>query len=103
MHRLETRAEVDELIRLARTEGVYGFVTTADEVAEIGGFVEREREVFGRLKLAALEEWLALADERLAGARTRAYLMPGNDDPPQSTRCSPASRTLATSRARRPS
>jgi Icc-related predicted phosphoesterase len=83
VHRLETRAEVDELVRLARNEGAYGFVTTADEVAEIGGSIERERAVFGRLKLEALEGWLALADERLAERRTRAFLMPGNDDPPE--------------------
>ncbi len=83
VHRLETRAEVDELIRLARNEGAYGFVTTADEIAEIGGSIERERAVFGRLKLEALEAWLALADERLADRRTRAFLMAGNDDPPE--------------------
>ena len=82
VHRLETRAEVDALIALARDSGAYGYVTTADEIAEIGGSIEREREVFGRLKLAALEGWLALADERLTGRRTRAFLMPGNDDPP---------------------
>jgi Icc-related predicted phosphoesterase len=83
VHRLETRAEVDELIRLARAEGAYGFVTTADEIADIGGSIERERAVFGRLKLEALEGWLALADERLADRRTRAFLMAGNDDPPE--------------------
>jgi len=83
VHRLETRTEVDELIRLARTEGAYGYVTTADEIAEIGGSIERERAVFGRLKLEALESWLALADERLADRRTRAFLMAGNDDPPE--------------------
>jgi Icc-related predicted phosphoesterase len=83
VHRLETRAEVDELIRVARTEGAYGFVTTADEIAEIGGSIERERAVFGRLKLEGLGAWLALADERLADRRTRAFLMAGNDDPPE--------------------
>ncbi len=83
VHRLETRAEVDELIRLARNEGAYGFVTTADEVAEIGASIEREREVFGRLKIEALEGWLALADELLADRRTQAFVMAGNDDPPE--------------------
>jgi uncharacterized protein len=83
VHRLETRAEVDELIRLARNDGAYGFVTTADEVAEIRGSIERERAVFARLKLEALEAWLALADERLAGRPTRAFIMAGNDDPPE--------------------
>lgn len=83
VHHLETRAEVDELIRLARNEGAYGFVTSTDEIAEIGGSIDRERAVFGRLKLEALEAWLALADERLADRRTRAFLMAGNDDPPE--------------------
>lgn len=83
VHHLETRGEVDDLVRAARNEGAYGFVTTTDEIAEIASSIEREREVFTRLKLAALEEWLALADERLADRRTRAFLMPGNDDPPE--------------------
>jgi Icc-related predicted phosphoesterase len=80
--RLETRREVDDLVRVARDSGTYGFVTTAEEMAEIGASPDREREVFTRLKLAALESWLSLAEERLAGRRTRAFIMPGNDDPP---------------------
>jgi Icc-related predicted phosphoesterase len=82
-HRLETRGEVDELIREARREGAYGFLTTPDEVAEIRASIDRERAVFRRLKLEALEEWVALADERLAGRRIQAYVMAGNDDPPE--------------------
>jgi uncharacterized protein len=79
--RLETQHEVDELVRSARMEGAYGFVTTRDEIAEIQSSIERERDIFRRLKTAALEEWLALADERLANRRVQAYVMPGNDDP----------------------
>lgn len=82
-HRLETRREVDELIRTARSEGAYGFITSHDEVAEIRSSIEREREVFRRLKVDALEEWLALADERLQGRPVQAYVMAGNDDPPE--------------------
>ncbi|HUG29937.1 MAG TPA: metallophosphoesterase [Candidatus Limnocylindria bacterium] len=81
--RLETRREVDELIRMARNEGTYGFLTTPDEVDEIHGSIELERQTFLRLKRAALEEWIAIADERLAAGSTRAYVMPGNDDPPE--------------------
>jgi len=80
---LETRHEVEELIRTARNEGTYGFVTTPEEVEEIRGSADRERAVFLRLKLQAMEEWLALADERLTGRAARAYVMPGNDDPPE--------------------
>jgi len=81
--RLETRHEVDELVRAAGNEGTYGYVTTRDEVAEIRGSVERERAVFSRLKLAALEQWLDLAAERLTGRSVQAFIMPGNDDPPE--------------------
>jgi Icc-related predicted phosphoesterase len=93
-HRLETRSEVDELIRTARNEGTYGFLTTQDEVTEIRSSIEYERAIFGRLKLAALEEWLALAVERLAGRQTQAYVMPGNDDPPEIDAVLAGARTL---------
>lgn len=92
--RLDTRREVDELIRSARNEGTYGYVTTRDEVAEIRSSVERERAVFGRLKVAALERWLSLADERLAGRPIQALIMPGNDDPPEIDGVLSGSRTL---------
>jgi Icc-related predicted phosphoesterase len=81
-HRLDTRHEVEELVRAARNEGTYGFVTTPDEVAAIRSSIELERATFLRLKLRALEEWIALADERLAGGGPLALVMPGNDDPP---------------------
>ena len=81
--RLETAHELKELIRAARNEGTYGFVTSPDEVEAIHASLEVERATFLRLKRAALEEWIALADERLADGATRAYVMPGNDDPPE--------------------
>lgn len=81
--RLDTRREVDDLVRTARKAGAYGFVTTPDEVAAIQGSLDVERDVFLRLKREALAEWIALADERLAGGTIRAFVMPGNDDPPE--------------------
>lgn len=80
---LETRAEVDELIRSARDEGTYGYVTTPDEIAEIQASPELERATFTRLKLDALAEWTRLADQRLADGSVRALVMAGNDDPPE--------------------
>lgn len=82
-HELETRQEVDALIETASKTGAYGFLTTPEEVAEIQGSIEREREVFAELKVAALTEWVAWADERLADQNVRALVMPGNDDPPE--------------------
>jgi Icc-related predicted phosphoesterase len=92
--RLETRREVEELTRAAGNEGTYAYLTTPEEMSEIRASIELERAVFTRLKLAALEEWLALADERLAGRATQAFIMPGNDDPPEIDGILSASRTL---------
>lgn len=80
---LETRAEVDGLIRTARDEGTYGFITTVDEVAAIQASPDLERQTFTRLKLEGLAEWVRLADERLADRAVRALVMAGNDDPPE--------------------
>ena len=81
--RLETRAEVDELVRTARDEGSYGYVTTVDEMAAIEASPDLERSTFTRLKLEALADWVGLADQRLADGAIRAYVMAGNDDPPE--------------------
>lgn len=81
--RLDTKTEVDELVRAARDEGAYGYVTTTDEIAAIRASPDLEREVFTRLKLEALEGWVRLADERLAEGGVRAMVMAGNDDPPE--------------------
>ena len=80
---LETRTEVDELIRTARDEGSYGYVTTVDEVAAIQASPDLERSTFTRLKLDALADWMRLADQRLADGSIRAVVMAGNDDPPE--------------------
>jgi uncharacterized protein len=93
-HRLETRHEVEDLIRAARDEGTYAFITTIDEVAEIRASIVAERAVFARLKIAALESWMSMADERLAGRLVQAFIMPGNDDPPEVDDVLASSRTL---------
>jgi Icc-related predicted phosphoesterase len=81
--RLETRAELDALIRTARDSGSYGYVTTPDEMAAIQRSADLERTTFAKLKVDALAEWTRLADERLADGSVRAIVMAGNDDPPE--------------------
>lgn len=78
---LETREEVASFIARVRERGAYGFLSTADEVEAIRESADLEREIFARLKVAALEEWIDWADRRLADGRATAIVMPGNDDP----------------------
>ncbi len=91
---LDGPGAVEAFSLTVRAEGAYPFLTTPEEVAEIRGSIEREREVFARLKVAALEEWLRWADERLAGKGIRAYVMIGNDDPPEVDEVLAGARTL---------
>jgi Icc-related predicted phosphoesterase len=49
------------------------------EALQASGEIE---SLFERLMKERLEQWVALADERLAGSGVRCYVMGGNDDPP---------------------
>src|SRR4029079_9234617 len=71
------------LIRTARDEGTYGYVTTVDEVAAIQASPDLERSTVSRLSLESAAEWMRLADQRLADGSIRAVVMAGNDDPPE--------------------
>jgi Icc-related predicted phosphoesterase len=80
--RLADKDELPQIERLVRDRGFYPYVTDEDELAAV-----REREggvdeLFRRAMRASLERWMALAEERLAGARVRLYVMLGNDDEP---------------------
>lgn len=97
---LETHDEVTAFIGRVRERGAYGFLSTLDEVDAIRASVEREREVFARLKTAAMEEWVELADRRLADGRVRAIVMPGNDDPEVVDRVLASSSTLVNGHGR---
>jgi uncharacterized protein len=98
--RLESRAEVEAFTRTVRERGAYGFETTADEVEAIRGSADLERAVFARLKVAAIEEWVELADRRLADGGPRAIVMPGNDDPEEIDGILGTSRTMENANGR---
>lgn len=78
---LTTEAEAQEFEKRARDQGLYpyrcsrGDAQGLRETGQIG-------PLFERLMRERLEEWVALAGERLAGTGVRCYIMGGNDDPP---------------------
>jgi Icc-related predicted phosphoesterase len=81
--RMQTEAEVENLERRVRGNGMYPYRTTAEEVAGIAALTEPERERwFEQVMLEAFRGWLELADQRLVGREIRCFVMPGNDDPP---------------------
>jgi Icc-related predicted phosphoesterase len=75
--------ELEALEQRIRANGMYPHRMTADEVRRVAELSEQAREAwFAEVMLGTFERWLALAEERLADAPVRCFVMPGNDDPP---------------------
>jgi Icc-related predicted phosphoesterase len=79
-HELEGDEEVEKFEQAVRRRGYYPFRTTPEELSELQADDERATQLFHDLMLGRVEEWMALADERLAGSRVRCFVCPGNDD-----------------------
>jgi Icc-related predicted phosphoesterase len=76
----EERAELEHRIR---SNGMYPYVMSAEEVQRVAGLSTEEREAwFAEVMLHTFARWMDLAAERLAGGAARCFVMPGNDDPP---------------------
>jgi Icc-related predicted phosphoesterase len=69
-----------ELQRDIADIGYYSFLTTHEEATRLAADDAARDVLLERLMGERLEEWLALATERLADAETKLYLIPGNDD-----------------------
>ncbi|HYX49239.1 MAG TPA: hypothetical protein VE843_05825, partial [Ktedonobacteraceae bacterium] len=82
--RLELTSEEDvrEFEKIAADKGMYTYRCREGEREALHASGEVE-SIFERLMKERLLEWVALADERLAGTGVRCYIMGGNDDPPE--------------------
>src|SRR5512136_1513999 len=73
----------DELAKLKKTiemVGYYWVHLTPDEFQAYKADAKKLDELFKQLMLERLEQWLTLADERLAGTSYKVYMAAGNDD-----------------------
>lgn len=60
--------------------GFYSFVTSSEEADRLAGDEAGRDELLERLMTERVNEWMALATERLSGGSVPLYLIPGNDD-----------------------
>jgi hypothetical protein len=73
----------DELGKLKKTiemVGYYWVHLSPDEFHALKANQAEQDELFKSLMLQRLKEWIALADERLAGTPYQVFMAPGNDD-----------------------
>ncbi len=66
--------------RMVRDRGLYPFRTTESELAELHATPGRLEALDRQSILDVVQQWVALADERLEGTKIRAFVCPGNDD-----------------------
>lgn len=78
--RVETADELATLKQRIADAGQYAFETTPDEQAWYAEDQDRVGELFHRLVLERLAEWVAEAEERLAGRGVRVFVSGANDD-----------------------
>jgi Icc-related predicted phosphoesterase len=79
---LASEAELQEFEKRAADKGFYPYRCQRGEPQHLRESGQLE-PLFERLMKERLQEWVALADERLAGSGVSCYIMGGNDDPPE--------------------
>jgi len=73
--------ELDQMQRAISTNGMYPLIVDRDEAQRLAADAKVRDAAFETALLDELRLWVELADERLAGSGTKAYVIPGNDDP----------------------
>jgi Icc-related predicted phosphoesterase len=76
-----TAAELDQMQQAISTNGMYPLIVDRDEAQLLATDATHRDLAFEQALLAELRLWVELADERLGETDTRAYVIPGNDDP----------------------
>ena len=74
------REKLAETRKSLQDAGQYSFVATKSALEEIRSDKAKEERVFNDAIIELISSWLALANERLGGTKTRCYISPGNDD-----------------------
>lgn len=75
-----TPEELDKLKKTIEMMGYYWVHLTPDEFQAYKADAQKLDALFNQLMFERLKQWMALADERLAGTPYKVYMAPGNDD-----------------------
>lgn len=77
---LHGEAEVEDMAQKITSRGYYPYRTTPDEISELTESPERVDQIFHSEVKKRAENWLAYAEQKLAGSGMACYVAPGNDD-----------------------
>jgi Icc-related predicted phosphoesterase len=79
---IRSEDELEDLKRRIANAGYYFYVAESREIEEIMNNHDKFQQLFSRLVVERMENWMRLAQERLNGTKVKCYVMPGNDDDP---------------------
>ncbi len=77
----KTEEEVKRIEDEIRTAGYYYFHTTQKEYDQMAGNKQKIDEVFDKLMLETLQQWVDMAEKRLSKTGVKMFVTGGNDDP----------------------
>jgi Icc-related predicted phosphoesterase len=77
---LKNEADVRDFERRVGSRGYYPFRVTPEQLAVFEADPAKVDAFFHEQILKVVEQWVALADQRLEGSNLRCYVCPGNDD-----------------------
>jgi uncharacterized protein len=78
-----TAAELDQAEARIRDMGFYPYRTTDEELDHTWDDPAAVHRVFIDLMRESLERWMTWAEQKLSGSGVEAFVMTGNDDPPE--------------------
>ena len=78
--RLDTRAELDDVIARIRNSGFYPAVVSQEELRHLGDSEGAVDQRFSEEMISSLDRWLDMADGKLRGGQIPCILNGGNDD-----------------------
>ncbi len=79
-YELRGRDELADMLKRIRSRGYYPYVTTPDEILELGKNPDAVYSLFIAEALKVVQQWMDIATRKLAGTGIRVYVSPGNDD-----------------------
>ncbi len=72
--------ELTDMKKKVRSRGYYPYMTTPDEIAELEKDPDKISSIFLQEVLKVVQQWMDLADKKLADTDMKVYCSPGNDD-----------------------
>lgn len=82
-HFIKDESQLQEFEKKVRATGYYPYRTTREELQQLKTNEEKIQEIFHRLMLENVENWVRLAEQRLKGTGVKIFITGGNDDIPE--------------------